>query len=144
LIAVTKLKVEHLVQLALHNSEEMRGLTQSDFEALTKCEYQYTIVARDTKEILFCGGIAMYWPGRGEVWGKFNRSRPLGRYLLPLHRTIRQFLDAVPVRRIESSVLVGFTAGHKWTQALGFQLEAPCLRSYSPNGSDCSLYARVK
>lgn len=47
------------------------------------------------------------------------------------------------LRRIETTVIEGFAAGHRWVRRLGFELETPAgMRHWAPDGGTHMLYAR--
>jgi hypothetical protein len=46
-------------------------------------------------------------------------------------------------KRIEAFVDANFAEGHRWIQMLGFVREG-YMRSFSPNGNDAVLYARIR
>jgi hypothetical protein len=93
-------------------------------------------------EVVFAGGVSMYWEGRGEAWAFFHSS--CKKNFVPVFRTVRKWIDDCPVRRIEASVLVEDETAHRWIRLLGFQMEAPFMEAFRPDGRDCSLYSRVK
>jgi hypothetical protein len=43
---------------------------------------------------------------------------------------------------VELTVLKHFAAGHRWAKMLGFEIEAPLMRGYNPDGTDSVGYAR--
>lgn len=118
--------------------------SDSSLRILENSRHSWTIISLKGW-VMACGGVVEYWGGRGEAWVTLNRNpaRTLAD-TLGTQRLIRFFLEECPFRRIEAAVEIDFRMGHRWVQALGFQLEAPCLRRYSPEGNDCSLYARIK
>jgi RimJ/RimL family protein N-acetyltransferase len=63
--------------------------------------------------------------------------------MLFLHRATRRFIDLEPLRRLEASVEVGFPAGERWLELLGFEHEGP-LRAFGANGEDHVRYARIQ
>lgn len=93
-------------------------------------------------KVVFCGGVSMYWPGRGEAWAFFDST--CRKNFVPVFRIVREWIHNCPVRRLEAAVDVGSVEAHRWVQLLGFVLEAPFLKSFRPDGGDVSLYARVK
>jgi hypothetical protein len=96
----------------------------------------------DDRRVIGCAGVVAYWPNRGEAWALLARGYT--REFLFFHNSVRRFLDVCPIRRVEAAVVLGFQAGHRWVKALGFQLEAPVVRAYQPDGSDVALYSRVR
>lgn len=143
MVKVLKLKAEHLLELAAQEGNGgMRSFMTPAYAAeLEKAEHAYSAVS-ESGRVVACAGIAKYWPGRAEGWAFFDRR--CKRDFLSIHRAVRKFLDGYPVRRIEAAVESGFEAGHRWALALGFELEAPRMRAYTPEGRDCALYARVR
>jgi len=114
-------------------------LSTPHLEALEQAPFAYSILK--DKRAIACGGVAEYWPGRGEAWMLLS---PMGPDFLAVTRIVSRFLSVCPVNRIEAAVEVDFEPGHRWAKLLGFQLDAPLLRSYLVNGKDCSLYSRVR
>lgn len=94
------------------------------------------------EEVLLCGGVFDYWPGRAEVWSFL--SVDAGKHFVALTRVVRRFLNMCTQRRIEAVVDCNFEQGHRWVRMLGFKLEAPRMKAYHPQGEDCALYARVR
>jgi hypothetical protein len=92
--------------------------------------------------ILGFAGVIPAWGHRSIAWAIL--SRRACKYMVPITRATRAFLDQLQCRRIEAAVDVGFEPGHRWIQMLGFGLETPIARAYNPLGGDCSLYARVR
>lgn len=89
-----------------------------------------------------CVGAAPLWPGRAYLWSF------LGAIPAKLFRQVQtwslRYLDALPFRRLEAAVDIGFTAGHRWMKTLGFELECACARGFTERGADASLYARIR
>lgn len=93
-------------------------------------------------ETVAAGGLLEYWEHRAEAWAFFDPN--CKEHFLKIHNAAKRFLKIVPMRRIEAVVDFDFAAGHRWVKLLGFELEAPRLRSYNINGRDASLYAKIK
>jgi hypothetical protein len=88
-----------------------------------------------------CGGLYEIWPNRALAWTYLGAD--CGREFMALHRVVRRHLDFAPWRRVEAYVEAGYTNGHRWVRALGFQLEG-VLRGFMADGRDMALYARVR
>ena len=92
-----------------------------------------------------CGGIIRHWEGRGEGWVAVSQ-RCVGD--VTIGRRLRQValrtLEACPLRRIEALVRCDSLVSQKWARSCGFELEAPLLRAYGPDGADYQMFARVK
>jgi hypothetical protein len=89
-----------------------------------------------------CVGAAPLWPGRAYVWS-FLSTVPV-QLFRQVHTWALRYLDALPYRRLEAAVEIGFAAGERWVRLLGFVQECPLARAFAQDGADCSLYARVR
>lgn len=92
-------------------------------------------------EVVMIAGLAPQWTNRAIAWTLISQSA--GKHFVELHRYVDNFLDNSDFRRIESTVDVGFEAGHRWMKMLGFEIEG-YMKAYRPDGGDMVLYARVK
>lgn len=141
-LLLEKFRAEHFEALRGEPSVAplLGHLTSAHLSALESAPYAYSIL-RDSR-VLVCAGVAEYWPGRGEAWAVLSTG--LRHDLVRVTKMIRRFLEVCPVRRIEAAVSIEHDAGHRWARLVGFQLEVPLLKSYLPDGRDCSLYSRVR
>lgn len=91
-----------------------------------------------------CIGVTEYWRGVGSAWAFL--APDACRHFKTIHAGVKMFLTGAfadgEFHRIETSVLVGFQAGHRWALRLGFVPEG-LRRQYGPDRSDYILYARV-
>lgn len=99
-----------------------------------------SMTVRQDEQIVLVGGITEFAPSYGLLWAVL--SQEAGRHLLFLHRATRRFIDLQPWRRLEASVEVGFPAGCRWLELLGFEYEGP-LKAYGSDGEDHMRYARI-
>lgn len=90
-----------------------------------------------------CGGVIEQRPDYGILWS-FVGSDVTPHDFLTLHRLVKLFICDLPFDRLEMHVDVNFRNGHRWAKTLGFQCEAPRMRRFLLNGTDASLYARIK
>ena len=90
---------------------------------------------------MICCGVYSDGMGRGVLWALV--SQDIGRHLVKVTKLCSQFFDNSGYRRLETMVDCNFKAGHRWVRLLGFEMEAERMRSYYPNGKDCSLYAKI-
>lgn len=82
------------------------------------------------------------WEDRALLWAYVSLDAvPV---FAALHKHALRYVAALPYRRVETAVAVDFEPGHRWVKMLGFELEAPRMRAYQPDGTDCALYARVR
>lgn len=88
-----------------------------------------------------CGGLIMQWPGRYQAWMVLNEDT--GRYMRWLTRAVQARL-AMTKGRVEATVRADFDKGHRWVRLLGFEVEAPLLRRYGPEGEDHVGYVRIE
>ncbi len=139
---IIKFEGEHLEQLKDQEGQEYvrEFITPDHVKVLEKDKYAFTILVKE--KIVCCAGVIEYWPGRGVGWAFLQRDCRNAFYYI--HKAAKRFLDNCPIKRIEATVDHGFKKGHRWVRALGFELEAPHLKAYMPDGGDSSLYARVR
>ena len=90
-----------------------------------------------------CGGVIVQRPYYGFLWS-FVGSDVTPHDFFALHRLVKLFICDLPFDRLEMHVDVNFRNGHRWAKTLGFQCEAPRMRRFLLNGTDASLYARIK
>lgn len=137
-------KIEHFMELSkepinqnLHHmieSGQVFGLLQT--EALTFFKGE---------QIMICGGITQYWPGRGHLWTVFSENAKDS--FVPVFRVIDEWLKkllSTKYHRIEVSVDWDFEIGKKRAEMLGFKLEIERAKKYLPSGEDCAIYAMVR
>lgn len=97
----------------------------------------------DEGDVIFIGGVVPMWQGRAAVWSLV--STYAGSDMLRIHRKVRQKLNDFneKYRRLEMTVDVGFTQGHRWAKMLGFEVEG-YMRAYRPDGGDMLMYSRIR
>lgn len=115
-------------------------LTEGHISLAAESPYSYT--ALDGDRIIGCGGVVEYWPGRGEAWAFLSRN--CKREFVQVHKAVKRFFELCPIARIEAIVDLGFPQATRWVEMLGFELEAPRMKKYTPDGHDYALYARVR
>jgi hypothetical protein len=131
-------KAEHLCAI---NAQE----GQRHIEAHVTDEHAKALEGRHSFTALFdgkplaCGGVVEHYQGRFEASDEMSPRTFRG-----VHGAVKRFLDALPARRVEAYVEHSFRNGHRWMRALGFEMEAPRLRKYWPDGRDATLYVRVR
>lgn len=133
----------HLDRLELQGSQAWLGevLDPSYGAAMKAAGPCYT--ALDGERVVACAGIVNMWENRAHAWALI--AHDAGRHFVAVVRAIQRFLDMQDIRRIETTVDVGFEQGHRMIKMLGFTLETPePMRAYTPDGRDCYLYARIR
>jgi hypothetical protein len=142
---IVAFKPEHLKALVLQPSQEYFGaeIQREGYGDYLKASGQ-AFTAMDGDKVLGCGGCIEIWDNRAQIWALV--SRDAGRHMIGIHRAVAGFLLAAKWRRIEASVDVGFEAGIKWLEMLGFNNETPGtpMRAYRPDGGNSYLFARVE
>lgn len=133
-------KAEHLLAIEMQpaQADHSKWATPEIAAALEGTEAYTALV--DGKPVA-CAGMVQRWEGRYEVWS-YLAGGIGGKAFIKLHQAVRRFLDAQCNARIEAYVDREFDNGHRWVRSLGFEMEAPCLKRYFPNGRDAALYVR--
>lgn len=135
-------RAEHFERLLLQGAQEYLR-PHLDDATLRGLETPHAISLFEGDEVLGVGGAAENWNNRATVWAYLRE--PMGaRRMAAVHRTAREFLESLPYRRLEATVVCGFDPGQRWVRMLGFKLECERMTAYDPAGRDCALYARVK
>lgn len=140
---LTKFRYEHYRQLRDQPGQEyMVELSEQGIIDLELAPHSYSIIA-DNNLVMAVGGLTQYWEGRSECWIVFNKAACRGPKFIRIHRLLMSVLKRSGMGRIEAAVRCDFDKGKRLVYSLGFILEAKRLRRYQPDGSDCSLFARI-
>jgi hypothetical protein len=141
MVTIKPYEAQHLRELIEAESNvHLKNVLKPEHLLALECNWAFSAIGEDGR-VLCSAGVNELWPSRGEAWAVLHprcKSEFLG-----IHNAVKRFLLVCPIRRIEAAVKVGFQEGHRWAKALGFELEAPRLKAYSPEGHDMALYARV-
>lgn len=122
------------------NQDYMRQVV-SEIDLKPLSDLGMTWSAVDDTGVRGIGGLHPQWDNRAIAWMLIGCD--LKQHFIPLHRAVRKMLIRAPFRRIEATVDVGFTQGHRWMRMLGFEMEG-LLRAYRPDGGDQVMYARIR
>ena len=110
-----------------------------------RCGPAFTAIIDD--RVIGCSGIILGWPGLGVAWAVFSHEIML-RFPLWATRTIRAVLqDTIRIyklHRVELVVLKNHKQSERWAEALGFDRENGCARSYTTKRSDVIRYELVR
>ena len=137
--AVVPFRRWHLAWL-LEAGKAVGGQAQFDIDTLLTLEKHNNWTVVIDGEPMACGGTLQQWPGRHIAWMYLNaKSGPHMRYLT---RVVKEGLEKV-VGRVEFTVRRDFDLGNRWAQMLGFEVEAPVLRAFGPDGEDHVGYVRI-
>lgn len=142
MIYVVPFAAAHYTQMAVQDEQQWltKLATEQDMKAL---ESAYATTLMQDGEPLVCAGALEYWPGRALVWA-FLSNKVDRRVFSRVHVEAKRFLDGLPMRRLEASVMVGFENGHRWVRTLGFEVEAPLQRHFQADGQDCVGYVKIR
>ncbi len=105
----------------------------------------YTIIFDD--EIVGVGGMIILWKGVAEMWLMLTANcRKEGFFGIIAFEAIKNKVDEMleehKIRRAQATVRIDFPKAKKMVKALGFELEG-IMKSYTPDGADVELYARI-
>lgn len=96
------------------------------------------------KPVAAGGFVEVYGPGsiRAVAWAILMRMpKPA---LRAVHKAARNGLAQAPYRRIEAHVDVRFEASHRWMGMLGFMVETPLKRFWTPEAHSVVEYVMLK
>lgn len=138
---IVPFKAEHLTKLALQDAQAFltSELTNPDYAKMLEGMYSYSLIVDDA--VLCCAGIMQVWKGRSMGWAMI--SGDAGKHFMEIHRNVAAAIRMCPDRRLEIAVDSEFKEGKRWAKMLGLTFEGT-MKSYSPDGRDCDLYARIK
>ena len=91
--------------------------------------------------VMGCYGATLLWDNRAMAWVLL--SKHVGKHMRQAVRMANQYLEALPVARLEAYIRADFNAGHQWARLLGFDPEG-LMRCFFSDGQDAYMYARVK
>ena len=134
------LTAEHVMQIegleAIHSAFPLTPEVAVDLEQIGG------IAGLRGGRVVGCAGVLPLWPGVGLAWAWLGRGWRADARLVTEY--IKSYLDGCDFHRVEAGVKVGYDKGHRWMNALGFELETPLARKWGPDGGDYSIYVRVK
>ena len=138
---VLPFKREHMEKMVIQQKQQgLEYLLTDDVYAVIENGESYT--ALDGDEILACAGVIPLAPGRAGAWAYISQN--VGSRMKFVTRAVKRFLDIAQYRRIEMDVDCDFPQAHRWAKLLGFEMECERRKSFTPDGRDCALYARVR
>lgn len=153
MFAIQKFKAEHVNGMKVQETQDRaQMLSRWGFDDWKQLEQQDLCYSAWRDDVLIgIGGIMPQWPGRAQAWMLVmdlnETSQERSRKWMWAFRAIGRFLDGVQkfkkFRRIETTVDLSFSKGHRLAKMLGFHAEG-ILVAYDPAGRDHVMYARVK
>jgi len=94
------------------------------------------------EEPLLIGGIIPITANRAFLFSYLSRN--IGKHFSGVTRLVEEFLSLLPVKRIEAGVDIDYPQAHRWLKIMGFTMETPRAEAYNWDGSDASLYVKIK
>ena len=93
-------------------------------------------------ECLGAGGVIHKHAGRAEVWVVLSEGA--GKYMPYIHKKTLKFLNEQSkiYPRLETTVMVNFSQGHRWIDMLGFKA-CGLMECYDEYGNDHIAYERI-
>jgi len=144
MVETVRFKAEHLAQIEEHSfrmcGSISAGITDAQLERLEQRGHSYSVI--DGDKVLACAGVTEVWPGRAEAWALLDKN--LKDDFIKVHNQVKKFLENVDVDRVEALVDADFKEGLRWVKALGFKVEAPCMKKFGKLGEDMVLLSRVR
>lgn len=112
-------------------------------EAEAVVEKHFSLSAWAGPRCVGAAGVADLWAGRSEAWCLFGEDAR--EHMSALVRKMKWVVAVHPARRLEMVVVDGNAAGHKLARLVGMDVkDAVRLRSYTPDGRDVTMYARIR
>jgi len=141
---VRRFQPHDLQELAIQEAQVFVRPTFADPKygaALADTETGDAFTALADGRLIGCIGVIKPWSMRQQAWAILAQDiRP---YFLQLHMQVRRWLKYHGQGRVEAAVDCGFAQGVRWAEMLGFEREG-IMKSYTMEGRDCFLYARVQ
>lgn len=136
-----KLTAEHIARMG-PLAEIHAGFEIDAAMAVALEEIGGTAAVDDDGTVLAIAGILPRWEGVGLAWAWLTRG--WRKYARRITAEIIAEVCTSPYHRIELGVKHGFDAGARWAERIGFTLETPLAKGWGPDGSDYSIYVRLK
>ncbi|SOD41314.1 hypothetical protein [Nitrosovibrio sp. Nv4] len=142
MISFLPFKAEHIARLNLQPAQEhLRPYIKIDELKSLEGDTAFTLL-KEGKPVL-CGGVTPLWEQRGLMWS-FVGDDMTKRDFVEIHYLVKYYINTLEYKRLEMYVDVDFKNGHRWAKALGFEVEAPCMAAFHPNGTASAMYSRVR
>lgn len=101
----------------------------------------------DGDDILMIGGAIHATTRSSTAWAVVSTYFKDPKYTLGVTRKVIEFLDMIhykeDMKRIQTTVKLGFREGHRWAKLLGFRVEG-IMECAEIDGTDSVLYARIR
>ena len=141
MIQVVPYEAKHALALDLQmNQQSTARFITLEYAKSLESPYSYTVLLDGAP--IAVGGVVKLWENRGFVWSMMDQCA--GPHFVTITKVAKKALALAPYRRIEADTPCNFAQGHRWLLMLGFQQEAERMRAYMPDGTDHTLYAKVK
>lgn len=142
---VVQFKPNHFRELVVQNQQEDVFAKIMDPANDSSYDYgDYAWTGYSPEGIVMCGGLIPRTEVCADGWVLISKFFP--KYVIPYTRKVIEKLDMIQrdhgFHRIQASVDLEFTQGHRWAKLLGFKPEG-VMRKYRPGGLDSMLYGRI-
>ena len=140
---IVRFQRDHLKALQLQPAQAyMLGeVSAAGYGEMLEAEGAFTAMD-DVGRVLAVAGVSARWQGVGTLWALI--ACDAGPHMRTLIRATKGYLENVGgCHRVESSVDVGFDAGERLLELLGFEREG-LARRYRPDGGDCTIWAKIR
>jgi hypothetical protein len=135
------LKAEHVMKMGplaeIHSGYELSPALAVELEAIGG-----KAAVDDNGDVLAIAGIMPRWENVGLAWAWLARG--WRKHARRITAEMITGIETAPYHRIEVAVKAGFHRGERWAERLGFELETPLARKWSPDGQDFSIWVKVK
>lgn len=136
-------RFEHIkyIEPSSVGTEDYAAFLSPEAEAVV--ERHFSLSAWDGQRCVGAAGVADLWAGRSEAWCLFGAGA--APHMAALIRKMRWVVAVHPARRLEMVVVDGNATGHKLARLVGMDAgDAVRLKSYTPDGRDVTMYARIR
>lgn len=134
---VEPFNISHLIRLQAQSSQRWitDEIRRDAIEAMARTN---AFAAVTPERVLCCAGLIEVHPQRAVAWAACaDRLAP---YFPKIHHAALRLFKLSGYRRIEATVPCDFPAGHRWANALGFEVEADRMLGFGDDGKDHTLY----
>jgi len=142
MIEIIKTTRDHVVSILGDDYNKDTWLKDEIIDGYAKSKYAYTFYCTRRESALAVMGIAVAWEGRGEAWALFRQGTQHS--FVSMVKAAKEFLQIVPLRRIEATVRGNFLEGHRLARMLGFKCETYEMKNFGPSGEFYSMYVILK
>jgi RimJ/RimL family protein N-acetyltransferase len=139
-VTIVPFKAEHLHVLRLQAAQAALGFDLLEYARQLELAGGGWTALVDGAPVA-CAGLVEQWHGRALAWALIGDAA--GRHFVSITRAVKRALNLAHYRRVEAQVDAEFSAGIRWAQLLGFEVES-IMRKFTPEGRDAFMYVRIR